>query len=76
MTRTTTQQPTLSQHSKIRLQQRGIHQKEVQTVLDFGRVIYKQGLKFHHLPKAIIRNKGLEVGASLSSLIVITDGKG
>jgi hypothetical protein len=73
---TTIQQPKLSQHSKIRLQQRGIHQEEVQTVLHFGKVIHKQGLKFHYLPKAVIRTKGLDHDARLSSLIVITDRSG
>lgn len=71
-----TQDIRLSQHGKIRKQQRGIKDKEIDTVLHLGRCIRKQGLRFHYLPKSIIRDRALAFDDSLSNLIVITDGPG
>ncbi|MGM0947163.1 MAG: DUF4258 domain-containing protein [Bacteroidota bacterium] len=76
MTTHITTSMVLSRHSKIRLQQRGIQLEEVKAVLKHGRVIYKQGMKFHYLPKANIREKCRQYDPQLSSLIVITDGTG
>lgn len=67
-------QTRLSVHGRVRQQQRGIRLEDILSVLTYGKVIHKQGLKFHHLPKAVVRSKGLNCDTGISNLIVITDG--
>jgi hypothetical protein len=61
-----------SNHCKLRIAQRGISKEAIITVLDFGEIIHKQGLKFHYLPKA--KCKKLEIPENLvKDLMVITN---
>ncbi|WP_100629765.1 DUF4258 domain-containing protein [Algoriphagus formosus] len=72
MTIPSTTSMTYSRHSKIRLQQRGIHQEEIQAVLRYGRVIHRQGMKFHYLPKSKSKSLGIQDPGQLSKLMVVT----
>lgn len=69
----TTQDIAFTLHGMRRLQQRGISQTSVRSVLEHGEAIHRQHLKFFHLPKSRIRSIGLKDTDGLSNLIVITD---
>jgi hypothetical protein len=62
----------LSNHCQLRIAQRGISVKAIKHVLTYGDIIYRQGLKFHYMPKS--KCKKLEIDKSLvKDLMVITN---
>lgn len=68
-----TQDIAISLHGTKRLQQRGISHTSVRSVLEHGKAIHRQHLKFFHLSKSRIKSIGLKDTDGLSNLIVITD---
>jgi hypothetical protein len=69
MTKTATLlHPTLSVHAQARSAQRAISKAQIQQVVAEGRVIHKQGLRFHYLPKCV-RASGQK---SLDGLVVVS----
>ncbi|EIM72428.1 hypothetical protein A3SI_19775 [Nitritalea halalkaliphila LW7] len=69
------EQVRASLHAQVRKQQRGIRASDIQTVVDWGKCIYKQGIRFFYLPKSLIRERGLSCSDGLSDLIVVLAGK-
>jgi hypothetical protein len=69
----TTSNIKLSNHSKARLSQRGIHEEAVLAVVRQGEIIHKQGLKFHYLPKSKCKNWNSEKAEMVKDLMVITN---
>ncbi|PZX45996.1 DUF4258 domain-containing protein [Algoriphagus chordae] len=74
MESTTTEfKPTPSYHGMIRMAQRGISKNAVQKVIDTGRIIHKQSLKFFYVPKSQTRDWLPGDQDAVSDLVVITD---
>lgn len=63
----------LSNHSKTRLSQRGIHEEAVLAVINHGEIIHKQGLKFHFIPKSKCKNWDSIDADRVKDLMVITN---
>jgi len=62
----------MSSHCNSRVSQRGISAAAVTTVISYGEIIHKQGLKFHFLTKA--RCNKLDIPIELvRDLMVITN---
>lgn len=60
-------------HGKARLSQRGIKELAVLKVIQYGEIIYKQGLKFHYLPKSKSKVLGQKELEDTRDLLVITN---
>ena len=73
MTCKSIQDITFSKHSKVRIQQRGISQESVISVITLGKKIHKQSLKFFYVPKSTIKGLPIKEQECLANLIVITD---
>jgi hypothetical protein len=65
--------PEPSYHGMIRMDQRGISKAAVQTVIDKGRVIHKQSLKYFFVPKSQTRDWTPGDQEAVMDLVVITD---
>ena len=65
--------PEPSNHGMIRMDQRGISKGAVQKVIDKGRVIHKQSLKYFFVPKSQTRDWTPGDQAMVMDLVVITD---
>ena len=66
-------EPEPSYHGMIRMDQRGITKAAVQKVIDKGRVIHKQNLKYFFVPKSQTRDWTPGDQESVMDLVVITD---
>jgi hypothetical protein len=66
-------QPKPSYHGMIRMDQRGISKSAVQKVIDKGRIIHKQSLKFFYVPKSQTRDWSPGDQDAVLDLVVITD---
>lgn len=62
-----------TKHAKYRASQRGISQSSVETVIQHGVAIHKQGLKYLYVPKSQIEKFKPEMQKGIQRLIVITD---
>lgn len=65
--------PVPSYHGMIRMGQRGISNAAVQKVIDKGRVIHKQSLKYFFVPKSKTRDWTSSDREAVMDLVVITD---
>jgi len=62
-----------SRHGKVRLDQRGISQSAVLSVIQLGTTLYRQSLMFIYIPKAKLKGLGAKDQAAVSNLIVVTN---
>lgn len=62
-----------SKHGKVRLDQRGISQSAVQSVIQMGTTLHRQSLMFIYVPKTKLKTLGAKMQASVSNLIVVTN---
>ncbi|RZS97152.1 DUF4258 domain-containing protein [Cecembia calidifontis] len=69
----TISQIQFTKHARCRASQRGISIISVATVIQYGKVIHKQGLKFIFIPKTQMEKFSPDEQKALQKLLVITD---
>ena len=65
-----------SQHGMLRMHQRGIALSTVELVIRYGKVIHKQGLTFHYIPRAVQKSLSKTEQEAVNNLVVITGSEG